>query len=159
MLNWCVGFLKKPSIIKESITSFILNKFSFIWRCIWNISFIIGLEGQYQEAGTIFQVGEKAEEQKLYMSYKLWKFSELVSLLHKNFLFTSCKASCIGRVIIKQFVFVIGFEVLTAVSKKSEVFWVVTPFGSLCYYPEDHTVQFVFIVWQKLLLIFHDHLY
>jgi hypothetical protein len=83
------------------------------------------------------------------MPYKLWRFSDLVNLLHKNFLFTSCKESCIVQVIIKQFVFIIGFEILIAASKKSQVFWVATPFGSLCYDTEDHTLQFVFIFWQK----------
>jgi hypothetical protein len=37
--------------------------------CIWKIFFIIGLEGQHQQAGQIFQFGEKAEGKGL--SYKL----------------------------------------------------------------------------------------
>jgi hypothetical protein len=61
------------------------------------------------------------------------------------------KESCIGQVTIKQFVFVIGFEVLTSMSKKSEVFWAVTPFIFLCYDPRNHTLQFVFIVCAGLL--------
>lgn len=113
--------------------------------CILKISFISGLEGQHQGAGAVFQVGEKFEAKGLYMSYKLWRFSKLVSLLHENFLFTSCKESCTGQVIIKQFAFIIGFKVLTAVSS-------LTAFSSLCYDSEDHTLQFVFIVLTKIII-------